>query len=419
MSIGYACHTIGVPNTDQKSCLMKNASEPKLADLIAHNLSALEKTIDYNIENKIRLFRISSDLIPFGSSSVNNLPWWDLFATQFSTIGKKIRTNSMRVSMHPGQYTVLNSPVLEVVKRAINDLNYHAQVMESLGVGTEHKIVLHIGGIYNDKKQAIKRFITNYRQLEEAVKGRLVLENDDKSYTIKDVLEIGRILNAPVIFDNLHHEINSWDKEKDNLYWINECRKTWKEKDGNQKVHYSQQDPLKKLGSHSKSIRINEFMNYYESLEREDLDIMLEVKDKNLSAIKCINCTSVNKKTEALELEWSRYKYQVLESSPLDFVEIQKLLCIGKDYPAIPFYNLIEAASQKKSNSENSINAALHIWNYCKDTASDKEKHNFLKSIENYKQGTTSVKTIKNHLWKIAVKYNLANLLNSYYFLSE
>jgi len=116
--------------------------------------------------------------------------------------------------MHPGQYTVLNSPNEEVGARTIDDLNYHTRVLDSLGVGVEHKIVLHIGGIYNDKKQAIKRFITNYHHLDDSVKGRLVLENDDKSYNVNDVLEIGTILNAPVIFDNLHNEINSCSKFK-------------------------------------------------------------------------------------------------------------------------------------------------------------------------------------------------------------
>ena len=295
MGIGYACLTVGVPYTGQKSCIMKNASKEKLLSLIEHNLRSLENIIDYNIENNIRLFRISSDLIPFGSSPVNNLSWWDIFASEILKIGKKINNSGIRVSMHPGQYTVLNSPNVEVVKRAIDDLSYHTQVLGSLGVGAEHKIVLHIGGMYNDKKQAIKRFIANYHQLDEAIKQRLVLENDDKSYNIGDVLEIATNIDAPVIFDNLHNKINSFDKIKSDYFWINECKKTWQEKDGYQKIHYSQQDPLKRLGAHSTSIGINEFIDFYENLERKDLDIMLEVKDKNLSALKCINCTSGDK----------------------------------------------------------------------------------------------------------------------------
>lgn len=132
--------------------------EAKLLDLISHNLNSLQNIIHYNIKNNIKLFRISFDLIPFGSNDVNKLPWWDIFSVQFLKLGEKIRNNGMRVSMHPGQYTVLNSPNVEVVKRAIADLNYHAKVLDSLCVPSEHKIVLHVGGIYNEKERAIERF---------------------------------------------------------------------------------------------------------------------------------------------------------------------------------------------------------------------------------------------------------------------
>lgn len=419
MSIGYACLTVGVPQTHQKSCKFKNASESRLLEIIEHNLSSLENIIDYNIKNNIKLFRISSDLIPFGSITINSLPWWDIFDSKFTIIGEKIKKSGMRVSMHPGQYTVLNSPNEEVAKKAYQDLNYHAHILDSLGVGAEHKIVLHIGGIYNDKKQAINRFITNYHWLPDTVKERLVIENDDKSYNIFDVLEISGTIDVPVIFDNLHNSVNPWDKQKSDFYWINQCRYTWKEKDGHQKIHYSQQDLQKKPGSHSKSIQINEFMDFYENLERKDIDIMLEVKDKNLSAVKCINCTSADKKIKALELEWSRYKYKVLENSPSDYAEIRKLLRSKNDYLTITFYNLIEEAMQRESTTTNSINAAEHVWGYFKDTASDKEKSSFLKSINGYEQGKLSIRTIKNNLWKMVVKYNQSYLLDSYYFVLQ
>lgn len=287
MNIGYACLTVGVPYTDQKSCMLKNASRVKLLELMSHNLNSLENIIDYNIKNNIGLFRISSGIIPFGSSPVNNLNWWNLFDSQLSKIGQKIKTSGMRVSMHPGQFTVLNSPKQEVVKKAIADLRYHIQVLDSLSVGETHKIVLHIGGVYNEKSQSIKRFIKNYMNLDDSIKRRLVIENDDKSYNVSDTLEISSIINVPVVFDNLHNQVNPCDKNMSDYYWINECKKTWKEKDGRQKIHYSQQDPLKKPGSHSQSIMISKFMSFYDKLDR-DIDIMLEVKDKNLSAVKCI-----------------------------------------------------------------------------------------------------------------------------------
>lgn len=417
MSIGYACLTIGVKNTGLKSCVSKNASEAKLKELISHNLSSLENIIDYNITSSIKLFRISSDIIPFGSSPVNTLPWWDIFSNQLIRIGEKIRNSGMRVSMHPGQYTVLNSPDEGVVERAVKDLNYHTKFLDSLSLGAENKIVLHIGGIYKDKMQASKRFVNNYHKLDDSVKQRLVIENDDKSYNIYDVLEIGTALNIPVIFDNLHNKINPSDQRDNEIYWINECKKTWQEKDGSQKIHYSQQDPQKKPGSHSNTIRINEFMDFYEGLGRKDIDIMLEVKDKNLSAIKCINATSNDKAIKALELEWSKYKYKILENSPLNYLEIRKLLRNKDDYPVITFYNLIERALQTEGTVGNSINAAQHIWGYFKNLATDKEKEGFLKNIDGYKEGKISIITIKNNLWKMSFKYHQLYLLDSYYFV--
>ncbi|WP_369693271.1 UV DNA damage repair endonuclease UvsE [Acetobacterium wieringae] len=417
MRIGYACLTVGVLNTELKTCLLKNASEEKLTELIKHNLNALEKMIDYNIENQIELFRISSSLIPFGSSPVNRIVWWEVFEKQFKKISKKIAKSGMRVSMHPGQYTVLNSADENIVANAIADLDYHACVMDSLGLGPENKIILHVGGIYNDKKQAIKRFLRNYQRLSETVRKRLVIENDDKSYTISDVLIIGKALDIPVVFDNLHHQVNPCDEKQSDTYWIDICKTTWKSQDGKQKIHYSQQHPDKKPGSHSKTIGINEFMAFHQELDGRDLDIMLEVKDKNLSAIKCINCITAPKEINRLEHEWSKYKYAVLERSPLDYLEIRKLLNNKDSYPCMEFYNLIESSFQKEATMGNSINVAQHIWGYFRTIALPSEKKYFLKLLDQYEKGEASIKKVKKNLWKMTVKYELTYLLDSYYYV--
>jgi UV DNA damage endonuclease len=417
MSIGYACLTVGVPSTNFKSCMLKNAGESKLSEIIAHNLNSLENIIEYNVKNDIKLFRISSDLIPFGSSPANNIPWRDIYSSRFSDIKDRILKSGMRVSMHPGQYTVLNSPDDKVVKNAIRDLDYHASVLDCLGAGAEHKIVLHIGGIYGDKREASERFIKNYHKLDESVKRRLVIENDDRSFNISDVLKIGRNLSIPVVFDNLHNKINPSPEVKSEFCWIEECRKTWKEKDGHQKIHYSQENPLKNRGAHSETIRIKEFISFYEKLKNENTDIMLEVKDKNISAVKCINCTTADKKIKSLELEWSRYKYLVLERSQADYLKIRQMLKNKDEYPALSFYELLDESLQKKSTSENSINAAMHVWGYFKEIATDKEKNSFFKDIEDLSYGKVSVRRVKNNLWRMAVKYQQPYLLNSYYFI--
>lgn len=415
MKIGYACLTVGVKETGFRTCIMKNATEEKLLEIIEHNLNSLENIIDYNIKNDVKLFRISSDLIPFGSSDINMISWWEHFQFKFSSIGKKIKDSDMRISMHPGQYTVLNSPKEEVVRKAIEDLNYHNRVLTSLGANRQNKIILHIGGVYGDKEKAIERFINNFTLLSDGVKERLVIENDDKSYNINEVLKIGEKLNIPVVYDNLHNEILSFDNIKDDYYWINECKKTWKKEDGVQKIHYSQQNHDKKPGAHSTTIGIEKFKGFIDKLN-QDIDIMLEVKDKNLSAVKCINLISKDEQIKSLEVEWSKYKYNILEHSPFHYNEIRNLLKDKSEYPVLEFYKIIEEALDTEITIGNFINAAQHVWGYFKLQSTDKEKSKLLKQLDEFEAKKIKEKSIKNQLLKIALKYNEQYLLNSYYF---
>lgn len=288
MRIGYACLTVGVEGTKLRTCSLKNATPALLTELIYSNLLVLDKVLDYNIQNDIKLFRISSDIIPFGSHPVNKLEWWQIFADQLKNLGQKSHSHNMRLSMHPGQYTVLNSPIDVVVKRAVEDLRYHARFLDSLGLGPENKIVLHVGGVYGDRLASMERFVSEYRRLDENIRQRLVIENDDRQYRIGDVLSMGRSEGIPVVFDNLHHQVNP-DNTHTELEWIEVCASTWKPQDGPQKIHYSQQDPSKRPGAHSATIHVNEFLQFVRNLPNSDVDIMLEVKDKNLSAVKCIH----------------------------------------------------------------------------------------------------------------------------------
>lgn len=407
--IGYACIILGNEKYKLKNLRLKSLSEEKLKCIISHNLKALEKMIDYNILMGINLFRISSDIIPFGGHKANNLDWVNLFDEDFSRISKKIKSNNIRVSMHPGQYTVLNSPKGEVVNNAVSDLIYHAMFLDALDLDKRSKMVLHIGGIYNDKKSAINRFIKEYKNLDESVKKRLIIENDDKSYNIEDLLYISSKTNCPVVFDNLHHQINKPNQEKDIYSWIKLTSKTWMKDDGRQKLHFSIQRKEAKIGSHSNTIYLDEFLWFYKNLENKDVDIMLEVKDKNLSAIKInniINKTDISH----IEKEWARYKYFVLSKSQKLYLEIRDLLKNKLNLKIIEFYKIIEKAYDLPYNESNFINSIDHIWGYFKDICTETEKKKYLRLKEDKKS------IIKNFLLKLADKYNIEYLLNSYFF---
>ncbi|NBK26085.1 MAG: UV DNA damage repair endonuclease UvsE, partial [Spirochaetia bacterium] len=220
MSIGYACLAVGVPQSEMRSLTLGKVTEATLLDTARTNLAHLKNLLLYTKANDLKLFRISSDLIPFGSSDANTLKWWEIFEETLLELGALAKEADIRLSMHPGQYTVINSPREEVVDRAIADLIYHTRVLTSMGLGKEHKIVLHIGGAYGDKQSAIERFVTTYRTLPQDVRDRLILENDDKIYTIGEVLAIATELGCPAVFDNLHHKINPSKEALTDQQWI-------------------------------------------------------------------------------------------------------------------------------------------------------------------------------------------------------
>ena len=415
MRIGYACLAIAVPGSEMKSCTQKNASPERLLSLIEHNLNSLQTLIDYNICNNIRLFRISSDLIPFGSSLSAELPWREIFSEKLLAIGQRILRSEMRVSMHPGQYTVLNSSDSLVAERGIEDLHYHASVLDSMGLGNEHKIILHLGGVYGDKPQAISRFISRYKDLDPSIKKRLVLENDDRLYNIEDVLGVSSAVGIPVVYDTLHNSVNPADKAIDNVAWIKACSESWKKDDGPQKIHYAQQHQGKNPGAHSGSIQIQPFLEFWQQLSGTNIDIMLEVKDKNLSALKCINCVNETG-IAALETEWARYKYCILERSPEHYQEIRQLLREKESYPALKMYRNIEDSFDLQFVPGNRVNAAQHVWGYFKDKATEAEKRRFQTLLQKYSSGEARIQPVKNHLLRLAEKYQEDYLLSGYYF---
>lgn len=407
MNIGYVSQTFGLPGETFKTTRLNYATEEKLLELIEHNLNNLMKILDYNIENNVHMFRIISDVIPLGSHEANTIKWWEVFSEQLEQIGKKAVENDVRLSMHPGQYTVLNSPDSGVVERSVADLVYHTRFLDALNLDSSHKIILHIGGVYGDKEQAMARFVENYEKLDEAIQKRLIIENDDRQYTVGDVYSIAKQANIPIVFDNLHHECNP-DDSKSEMEWLMTVRKTWQSEDGRQKIHYAQQDPDKRLGAHSQTIDLEQFDEFYQRIPTQELDIMFEVKDKNLSAFKGIALIE-KPGIIRLEKEWARYKYLVLEHSPKLHNEIEKLLEEATDYPVLEFYRLIDEARVMASK------AAEAIWAKVSQFTNERIKTNFAKEIVKIKEGG-STRGMKRLLWKLVQKTDDEQLVNSLYF---
>lgn len=417
MAVGYACIALGLPGGSMKGCTLKNASPERIDQVIAANLENLSRLLDYNASRGVSLFRISSDVIPLGSHPANRNRWWQDHQDTLKSLGDKIEKYGMRVSMHPGQYTVLNAVDADIVDRSIADLQYHALFLDSLGIDQRHKIILHLGGRYGDASAAMQRFAHNFALLPSSVQVRMAIENDER-FHIREVLELAHTLEIPAVLDVFHHQCYPDPGEDDVLHWLCQCRPTWKDGDGVQKIHYSQQEPGLRPGAHSRTIELQPFLDFYKQLP-EPLDIMLEVKDKDLSALKVIYSLDPKVPRRLIEAEWARYKYLVMERSHRHYQSIGKTLNPSLPLDAFRFYLMIDEALANAPQAGQAWNAAQHVWGYFKDVAGDKEKLRWQNLAVGYQRGEIGRSQVKSFLKRMAFQYGREYLLDSYYFLLD
>ncbi|MFT4297688.1 MAG: UV DNA damage repair endonuclease UvsE [Candidatus Woesearchaeota archaeon] len=296
MKIGYPCINKTIGCTSNSTFRLKNYSEDNFIAKVNNNLECLSKIIDYNIKNKILFFRLSSDIIPFASHSVCKFNWQSHFKKKMQKIGDVIKENNIRISMHPDQFVLLNALNNEIVDRSIKELDYHCSLLDSMGLNSTAKVQIHIGGVYGDKLSAMKRFMDVYNKLPFKIKKRLAIENDHKLYSLKDCMLINKKTQIPVIFDSFHHECLN-NKEPLNKAIIL-ASSTWKNKDGILMMDYSSQKKDARHGSHSESLNLNHFKNFLMQAKGLNFDLMLEIKDKERSALKAmkiINEFNMNK----------------------------------------------------------------------------------------------------------------------------
>jgi UV DNA damage endonuclease len=138
--------------------------------------------------------------------SLEELPDSDLVMLMLEKVRHVTVVNDIRLSFHPDQFVVLSSPHPAVVTNSIRELEYQAQLAEAVGADV---INIHAGGVYGDKLAALRRFCQVFPGLPDSVKSRLTLENDDVSYTVRDLLPVCEMLSIPLVYDVHHHRCNA------------------------------------------------------------------------------------------------------------------------------------------------------------------------------------------------------------------
>jgi len=286
MRIGYPCINRSIGCTASRTFRLSSYTDDRLRDTVTANLACLAKILEYNKNSHLLFFRITSDLVPFASHPVCTFPWHEYFSGDFVEIGEYIRKYGFRISMHPDQFVLLNTPDEGVLRRSIADLVYQVQVLDLMGLDSSAKVQIHVGGVYGDKTAGIERFIKRYDLLDPSIRSRLVIENDERLYTISDCLAIHERTGIPVIMDSFHHFLlNNGEVFADLLGPV---RHTWKVADGIPMVDYSSQEPEKRAGAHAEHIVADNFRQFLATTWPADFDIMLEIKDKETSALEAL-----------------------------------------------------------------------------------------------------------------------------------
>lgn len=192
------------------SALGRDDQLRKLSGICHDNAANLMLALETVQRLAIGAFRIMSPLFPRMTHPevgyrLEDLPDGAAISLLFEHIRDYVKVNNIRLSFHPDQFVVLSSPHPSVVANSIRELEYQAQLAEAVGADV---INVHAGGVYGDKRAALQRFCEVFPELSDSVKSRLTLENDDISYTVRDLLPVCESLSIPLVYDVHHHRCN-------------------------------------------------------------------------------------------------------------------------------------------------------------------------------------------------------------------
>jgi UV DNA damage endonuclease len=226
--IGFACKYMHPDQTQKKKVLESiqrplntrsttvqwlnrqtvEVAEQRLWDIMVHNIQAYYNLIGYvgGLPDELRMVRLGSDVLPLYTQRDWSYYWQlpDVVSyceTHLESVGKLARSLDVRLSMHPGQFTVLASDTPDIVDRSIEEFEYHTDVIRYMGYGKsfqDFKCNVHISGRNGPAgiKSALKR-------LSQEARNVITIENDENKWGIEHSLELADDL--ALVLDVHHH----------------------------------------------------------------------------------------------------------------------------------------------------------------------------------------------------------------------
>ena len=301
MRLGFAVKVLGeggLPTSDAR----RWQSGPHLR----HSLEMLGVVLAYCDRHDIRFYRFAAGIAPYATHP--DLPQFHHqvaeCAHELAAFGARARELGIRLTTHPSQYIVLNSENPTTQIAAARDVELQAALLDAMGMGDESVCILHIGGMAGDRDAAIERFERGFELLSDAARARLVVENDDRTFSLQDALEVHRRTGLRVVWDILHHHcldpVGMPDREA-----LEAALQTWPADGGRPKIHYSTPKTameerkrrvgrrvertwvLPQLRAHADMIDPIAFEHFVtETAAGLDFDVMLEAKAKDLALLR-------------------------------------------------------------------------------------------------------------------------------------
>ena len=280
--VGYPAQNLTLPATTNRTLRLAGLGDAeKVRALAWENLLGLEAILRWNAERGLRLFRIGQGLIPFASHPAFPYDWADEHGDDLRELGDLARTLGVRLSMHPAQFINPGSPNPRTAERSLEELRYATRIFDLLG-NEDAVVVLHLGGAYDDRPAAVSRFVEALGPEPEILR-YLALENDERIWTVAEVLQASLALGIPAIVDNLHHRLNPGGLTLREA--LDLALPTWEARGVRPKIHLSSQDPKKRPGAHAYSIEPADLETVTGALRGRVTDVMVEAKGKDLAAL--------------------------------------------------------------------------------------------------------------------------------------
>ena len=259
-----------------------------IRDVYRNNVREIIRLIPKLVANNIRSFRLSSGLLPLFEFNEGMIKDDEVLVGLLRQVGNAFVSSGIRVTTHPGQFTVLSSDNKETVQNAIRELTNHALVFDQMGLPVSPNAAINIHG---GKRDRMAQLIDGICSLPSNARNRLTLENDESCYSLIDLLPAYEATGVPICWDSHHHSFNDGGLSLDDAYGLSLF--TWRNTACKPLQHLSNTEEGSEGGSFTERRKHSQYIHNVPDCQRDGVlqdvvDIDVEAKMKNLAVLKLV-----------------------------------------------------------------------------------------------------------------------------------